>query len=190
MRGKASTLIVLVTIACGMAACAAPARPRQRPVPAADVESGTGTMSEVRRQLQGRWTLVSLNVTTEDGRKSAIDATGALNSDAFGGLEIEYRMSESGQQSLASLGIKSPNPVVSTAGRVVIDAQRQQITYAADDFNTRALGFDPDLAARRANPFALERVRHYQFAEDGTLTLTTRYDNGKDAAVARWKKAS
>ena len=47
---------------------------------------------------------------------------------------------------------------------------------------------DPKIAALRANPFALERIRYYTIGADGVLTMTTRHDNGRDAAVGRWKK--
>ena len=71
-------------------------------------------------------------------------------------------MSDVGSKALAGVGVKSPNPVVSTTGRVVFDTQQQRITLSsADDFEEKALGFDPKLAAARANPFALERIRYY-----------------------------
>jgi hypothetical protein len=147
-------------------------------------------LEEARKALQGNWTLVSLNTTAADGRSAAIDATGTLTFQAFGDMFIEFRMSLRGQETLAALGIKSPNPVLSTSGSVAIDAPQQRITYVGEDFQKRALGFDPDLAARRANPFALERIRYYQIAEDGTLSLSTRYDDGKVASVSRWKRSS
>ena len=106
-------------------------------------------------------------------------------------VDSEGELPESVIKSLANLGalgIKTPNPVISTSGRVVIDPQKKLITYVGEDVKTQ--GFDPDLAARRANPFALERARFYEFGADGMLTLTSRYDNGKEAAVGRWKKSS
>ena len=69
----------------------------------------------------------------------------------------------------------------------MIDTQSKRITYMPPDAASRA--FDPDLAAARANPFALERTRYYAMGADGVLTLTTRYDSGRDAATALWKKA-
>ena len=188
MKFREAVILVAISAAIAFGACAS--RPRQTPLPTTPVNEGAETMSAVRQQLQGRWTLLSLSVTTQDGRKGDIEASGILNSDAFGGLEIEYRMSEAGQQALAKLGIASPNPVVSTTGNVVINPQSKQITYAGEDFTKRALSGDRELAARRANPFALERIRYYDFGADGTLTLTTRYDDGKEAAVGRWKKGS
>ena len=52
----------------------------------------------------------------------------------------------------------------------------------------KAQPFDAKVAAGRQNPFALERTRYYDFGADGMLTLTTRHDDGKDAAVSKWKK--
>ena len=49
---------------------------------------------------------------------------------------------------------------------------------------------DPQTAARRQNPFALERIRYYSFDDQGILALATRYDNGSEAVVSKWKKSS
>jgi hypothetical protein len=168
------------------AACQA--RPSQRPLKTSPVTEGPNTMESVRQALQGRWVLVSLNVTAEDGRAATIDATGVLTADAFGNMSVEYRMSEAGQKQLASLGLKTPAPVISTSGNVAIDPQQHRISYVGDDFLKTAL--DADVAARRANPFSLERTRYYEFSADGGLTLSTRYDSGKNAAMSRWKKSS
>jgi hypothetical protein len=76
--------------------------------------------------------------------------------------------------------------VISTTGQAVIDTQQRRITYVPPDAASRA--FDANLAAARANPFALERPRYYSLGDDGILTLATRHDSGRDAAVSRWKK--
>lgn len=180
-------VVLLLAIAVTTAACAA--APRARPLPTERVEGGPNSTAVVRKQFEGHWSLVSFKVTGPDGRQATIEATGDLNFDGFGVLQIQYKMSDAGLKSLASVGVKSPNPVISTSGRVVIDTQQQRITYLADDFEEKALGFDPKLAAARANPFALERVRHYMFGNDGTLTLSTRYEDNKDAAVSQWKRS-
>jgi hypothetical protein len=187
MRHRTCAVLVISCMAGSLIGCAA--SPRQRPIPTTAIAEGAMTADGVRKQLEGRWVLVSLTVTAEDGRRTAVEATGALTSDEFG-MHVEYRMSDSGQKSLAALGITSPDPVISTTGRVVIDPRQQQITYVGEDFEKRAQGFDPDLAARRANPFALERTRYYAFGDDGTLTLSTRYDSGKEAAVSHWRRTS
>jgi len=170
-----------------MAGCSA--APRQRPLPTEKIETGPNSTSAVRKQFEGQWSLVSFKVSGSDGRQANVDAKGDLTFDGFGVLKVQYRMSDEGLKELASVGVKSPNPVISTTGRVVFDTQAHKITYLADDFEERALGFDPKLAEARANPFALERVRYYTIANDGTLTLSTKYDNGKDAAVSQWKRS-
>jgi hypothetical protein len=183
---KSASAILLVTTAWLISACAA--SPRQRPLPTTPITEGPESLQAVRTRLQGRWELTSLTVSTEDGRSEKVDAAGQLAADAFGGLDIEYRISDAGQKQLAAIGIKVPTPIISTTGKVVIDPQQQSITYVGEDFNKRALSFDPKLAALRANPFALEHVRHYEFGGDGSLQLGTRYPSGKDAAVGRWRK--
>ena len=188
MRRYQCGLCVTICFVLALAACAS--RPRTRPLSTTPIAEGAGTMEAARKVLEGRWALVSLNVTAEDGRSSPVEATGTLTSDAFGNMNIEFRMSEAGQKTLEGLGIKTPNPVISTTGQVVIDTQQRRITYVGEGFDKRGTGFDPDLAARRANPFALERPRYYALGGDAILTLSTRHDNGKDAAVSRWKKGS
>ena len=178
-------LRVIVGGGClALGACAA--APRERPLPTTKIASGETTVEAARRQLEGRWTLVSLVIAAADGRRASVLATGDLTLDAFGNLSVEYRLSPEGRTALASLGIEYPNPTISTTGRTVMNAQVQRITYVADDAQSRA--FDPDLAARRANPFALEHPRYYMFDEGGVLTLTTRHDNGTDAATSRWRR--
>jgi hypothetical protein len=179
LRRPAAVMLALVFVA----GCAA--SPRQRPIRTSPVPTSGATLEAARKQLEGRWTLVSLEYAAPDGRTAAIDGTaGALTADAFGNLSIEYRMSEGGLKVLEGLGFKAPDRVISTTGRSVINVDQQSIVYVDD----KAQPFDPKVAAGRANPFALERTRYYDFGADGTLTLTTRHDDGKNAVVSRWKK--
>jgi len=178
--------VLMVFGALTMAACAA--APRARPLPTERVDSGANSTTAARKQFEGHWSLVSFKVNSADGRQANVDATGDLTFDAFGVLDVRYKMSDAGLKTLASVGVTSPNPTISTTGRVVIDTQQHRVTYIGDDFEERALGFDPKLAAQRANPFALERIRYYAFGDDGMLTLSTKYENGRDAAVSQWKR--
>jgi hypothetical protein len=169
----------------GLSACAA--APLERPLNTSPIAEGPGTVEAARRVLEGRWELVSLNVSAEDGRQTGVEAVGLLVFDAFGNLTIEYRMSEAGVRALAGVGITPRSPLISTTGRAMIDTQSKRVTYVPPDAASRP--FDPDLAAARANPFALERTRYYAVDPDGILVLTTRYDSGRDAGTARWKKS-
>ncbi|HVQ12583.1 MAG TPA: hypothetical protein VMS40_03290, partial [Vicinamibacterales bacterium] len=181
-------LKVIVTVFVAVAASACASAPRQRTLPTERIETGPDSTTAVRKQFEGHWSLVSFKVNAEDGRQADVEASGDLTFDGFGVLDVRYKMSEAGLKGLASVGVSSPNTVISTTGRVVIDTQQHRITYIGDDFEERALGFDPKLAAARANPFALERIRYYDLRADGTLSLSTRYDSGKEAAVSLWKR--
>jgi len=188
--GPLSTLVRIGTsILCAAAlvsGCAPSAR--QRPIQTSAVATSGDTLESARKALQGTWALTSLNVTAPDGRKATVEAAGTLVSDAFGNLSIEYRMSPAGQKTLQGVGVTTPNPVVTTTGRVVIDVDQKRITYVSEKADAKP--FDAELAARRNNPFALERPRFYAMDADGQLSLTTKYDDGTDAAVSRWKKSS
>ena len=170
-----------------LAGCAA--SPRQRSVSGGSVGDGANSLTMVRQQLEGRWQLVSLNFAAEDGRKADVEASGMLSMDNFANLSIEFTMTDAGMKALSSLGITFPNPRVSTSGQAAINPASREITYVGTRFTTSG-GMDPQTAARRQTPFALEPVRYYSFDEQGLLTLSTRYDDGKDAVVGKWKKAS
>jgi hypothetical protein len=90
---------------------------------------------------------------------------------------------------LEGLGIKTPGPVLSTSGNVALDPRAKQIRYVAEGAQEKAAS-DADLAARRANPFTADRIRHYEHTPDGLLILRTQHADGRDAAVARWKRES
>lgn len=174
-------MILAVTTACQGGAT-------KKPLSTSPIASGINTVESVRKQLEGTWTLTSLVVTNATGGRATPQATGTLVSDAFGNLKIEYRLSDSGLKALEAIGVKPPNPVIVTEGRAVINPQDKAIQYVPPDASKRA--FDPNLAAARANPFALERLRYYEIGADGTLTLSTRHDNGQDASVSHWKKSA
>lgn len=158
---------------------------RQRPIQTSPIATGGNTLQAARKQFEGTWTLVALEYGSPEGKRATVDGTaGTLTADGFGNLEIEYRMSEAGLRILEGLGFKAPDRVISTKGRSVINVDQKSIVYVDDS----AKAFDPKVAAGRANPFALERTRFYDFGAEGTLTLTTRHDDGKDAVVSRWKK--
>ena len=172
----------------GLALAACKPAPLQRPMRTSDIAEGSDTLEFVRKQLSGNWTLVSLVVHRADGKAVNVAATGIMVSDSFGNLEIEYRISEAGMKSLESIGVTSPNPVISTKGRAEIDPKGKAIRFASGNDINRA--YDPKLAALRANPFALERTRYYNFGSDGILRMATKHDNGREAAVSIWKKGA
>lgn len=176
--------VLMITLLAGCAAS-----PRQRVVSAGAVDTGANSLTAARQQLEGQWVLEGMTFNTEDGKSAAVDATGRLTMDGFGNLSIEFTMTEAGLKSLADMGIKYPNPRMSTSGAAAINTQSREITYVGNRF-TSSGGMDPETAKRRQNPFALERIRYYTIDAQGILTLATRYNDGKDAVTSKWKKAS
>ena len=190
MNRRRRAPLVVTAVLVGLAGGCATGQPRTRPLKTNPIETGSGTITDARNQLQGRWTLITLAVTTEDGQRATIDASGVMTFDPYGNLDIEYRLSESGRKTLEGLGIQTPGLVLSTSGNVAIDPGQRQIRYMAEGAHERALNFDAELASRRDNPFGVDRVRFYFFTDDGFLMLATRHDNGAEAAVARWRRGS
>jgi hypothetical protein len=146
------------------------------------------TTVTARKQLEGQWILVAMTVNSPDGKRVTPQAAGELNLDEFSNLKIEYRIADSGRSALEGVGLRTPNPVISGSGRVAIDPQRHTVTYMPPDANARAL--DPEAAAQRANPLSVEHLRYYTIGSNGILTLTTRYENGKEATRSTWKRAT
>lgn len=50
---------------------------------------GPATIEGVRKQLEGRWTPLSLTMHDDAGHSTPIDADGQLVSDAFRNMEVE-----------------------------------------------------------------------------------------------------
>jgi hypothetical protein len=168
----------LAAVALGATACAT------TPV----AQGAANTTQSARRELEGKWTLETMVVNSQNGRRVTPQAAGDMSLDEFGNLSIEYRLTDAGRAALESIDLKSPNPVISGKGRVAIDPQRKVVTYQAPDANARAL--DPEAAALRANPLSLEHTRYYSVASNGILTLITKYENGREATRSTWKRAS
>ena len=144
------------------------------------------TTQTARKELEGKWTMVAMTVNAADGKRVTPQASGNLTVDEFSNLTIEYRLTDAGRSALETVGMRSPNPVISATGRVAIDPQRHTVTYMAPDANARAL--DADAAVLRANPLALEHLRYYTVGSNGILTLTTRFENGKEATRTTWRR--
>lgn len=182
----APLLMIAILAAALMGGCAA--SPRQRPLSAGPAETGPNTVTFVRSQLEGSWNLQSLTVSAFEGKPVPVAAKGTLTFDRFGNIQVDYQIADDGLAALSRAGIAMPTPTISTKGQAMIEPQSNQIVFVDPAFKGKP--YDADLVDLRRNPFALQHRRHYEFASDGTLTLSARYDTGKDAAVGRWRKSS
>jgi hypothetical protein len=160
---------VFVTVAMA-GACAVPAKPR--PITVGKVDTGTGSLEAVRRQLQGTWTLVSLEATPAAGGALApVKARGTLVYDDYGNLTIDANTSDPAAPAAARHG-----GLMSFKGRAVIDTAKSELKLMDLTGNV-----DPNAV------LSPERRRRYAFSGE-TLTLSSIDAAGNVTSTAQWRK--
>lgn len=174
MLGRLTQLTITVLLALPiLTACQA--APVGRPVKMGPVDTGAGSLESVRRQLQGSWELVTLEVMAPGGAPTKVPATGHLKYDEYGNLTMDGRVT-------AAAGGVDPN-VLNMSGRAVIDPDKHMIRF--QDVQAKTAAEDRPLDTR-IDP---DKVRYYEFVGD-QLKTTTKDASGATTAVATWKKAS
>jgi hypothetical protein len=160
--------LVLVTVS----ACTT-SRPRQRPVEGGAVDTSTGSLSAVRKQLEGTWNLVSADVVSPAGARMTIKATAVLTYDAYGNLSLKGDLED-------PAATAEQRAALNYTGRAVVDTQRQVLRLLDLKQSEGASGVLPaDMAA--------SRERAYAFDGD-LLTLTVKDSKGRVTAVNTWRK--
>jgi hypothetical protein len=166
----------IVLLLLGASACTG--GPRQRPVKGGPVDTGSGTVAEARKYLEGRWTLESFEVFPPGRPAIALKGSGTLTYDQFGNLRMEIRADEKSADVLRAAGVDIRDNVISSDGRAVVDMQNKTLTYILEG---QAVG------AKAAGPLAPNRPRYWE-VEGNRLTLTTRDEAGKPLSVGRWTR--
>ncbi len=164
---------VLVPLVVLVVLTACQARPRVRPIEAGPVNTDVGSTQWVRKQLEGTWTLSSLQMAGADGQLRPAAATATMTYDAYGNLEVKGAFAD------ASLSSSGGN-VLDFTGRAVIDSQRGELRLL--DVSQTEGDF-----ARLAPELAAARVRAYEFS-DSTLTFRVKNVQGDVRAVIVWRK--
>jgi hypothetical protein len=152
-----------------LAACES--APRVRNVEMGPVDTGTGSVEAVRRQLHGNWELVTLDLVGAGGVKTPVEASARLQYDDYGNMSI--RGSVTGSQQI------DPS-VLNLTGQVAIDPAAHTLRFqriAAKSADERRV--DPKLDAAQ--------VRYYEFTGN-ILTTTIKDAAGAPTAIATWKK--
>ena len=169
MPGSRVLLVVTRTLALGLlcgalvAVGGCSASPRQRPIKVGSVDAGPNSLEAARRQLEGTWDLVSLQVVGADGQAVPRPAGGRMTYDGFGNMSME--------------GTGADAALVAFSGRAVIDPVKREFRLA-------------DLAGSGSLPSQVspEKVRGYEF--DGDLLKTSARDaSGRVTAVVTWRRA-
>lgn len=168
MRRMHFALLVAFAVPC-LTAC--PSAPRARPVKMGPVDTGINSVESVRRQLEGTWELVSLDVYSASGEKETAQAKGRLTYDKYGNMAIKGTITSGQHIEKADLNL---------SGRVTIDPDNHIFRFGGITAAT------PD--DRRVDPkLDPNHVRYYEF-EGELLKTTTKNANGVTTATLTWKK--
>lgn len=156
----------------GALAAGCSSAPRQRPVKVGSVDTGTGSLEAIRRQLQGTWDLVALEAV-DAGRLTPVNAAGRLLYDEFGNMSIKGTIDDPRLKDALRLDY---------SGRVVIDTARQELVPA--EVSAGEASPDPAQLGR----IATTQRRRYAFEGD-LLKITYLDAAGNPTGVATWRRA-
>jgi hypothetical protein len=149
------------------------ALPRQRPIQLGETETGPGSLSDIRRQLEGRWELVSARARNTGGQLVPVEARGSLTYDAFGNFESTGEIVE-------TPGVTLAGDVFAQKGRAVLN------------LDTRRLWIRPEKEAAEDEaeiPFQVspDEIRRFEVSSDA-LTLTTEDETGAPVLVLSYQR--
>jgi hypothetical protein len=169
-----------IGIACVLAACTACAgAPRQKQLPVGKAETGPGTTSAARQYLEGKWSLVSLEVFPPGQAPIRAGATGTLTYDDFANMTVDLQVDAKTAALFEKIGIAAPDGRISTTGKTLVDMTGHTLSYMLEG---------QALIRPATHPLDTNRPRHWE-REGNTLTLRTKDDSGTVLSVAVWRKS-
>jgi hypothetical protein len=168
-----------IVITCALAAgsgCAG--APRTKPLPIGKADTGAGTIAEARKYLEGRWSLVSLDVTPPGEPPIHAVGSGTLIYDEFANMTVDLKVDTATANLFEQVGIPVRNGVVSTKGKTLVDMTGRTLSYVLEgQANIRPA----------THPLDTNRPRYWE-VDQNTLTLRTKDDKGAILSVAVWRK--
>jgi hypothetical protein len=175
---QASLVIVVLAAISAGTGCAIPAAPRQRPIELGAVDTGPGSLVSVRKQLEGSWDLVALEVRDAAGKMAPAQATGVLTYDAYGNMQVRGRLNESLPDASAPLA----SATIEYSGQIVIDPQRSEFRMTGQQ---PTAPLDPELKS----VLRLSRVRRYELSAD-VLKIHVLDEGNAVVATTTFRKVS
>jgi hypothetical protein len=172
-----ATLVTLILVGAA-AGSGCSATPRQRPIELGPVDTGPGTLAYVRRQLEGSWDLVTLEVRDAAGAMTPAKAQALLTYDAYGNMRVRGRLNESLPDSAARLA----SSAVDYSGQIVIDPRRNEFRM------TEQQAAEP-LNKELQSVLRLSRVRRYEITAD-TLKIHVMDEGNAVVATTTFRKIS
>ncbi len=174
MRRCVTWLVFVTSFALSTLGCwGGTSDPRVRPVKMGDVDTGATSMEAVRRQLQGTWELVSLEVMSPGGTLAKVPARGQLTYDEFGNLQMSGTVNDPNIDS----------GVLRLSGRAVIDPTKHMLRLMDVKGTTTSAEQALDSQIDPA------KVRYYEFVDD-LLKTTVKDAKGATTATATWKRTT
>ena len=131
-----------------------------------------------RKQLEGRWALLSFDVRPPGGDLIQVNGEGTLLFDDFGNLEMEIRTDETTGQTLSDAGIPVEKGRLSVKGHTALDMAHQTLTFVPQG---------QPLLVPPSGPLSAIHPRYWAIAGD-VLTVGTKDDSGNETTVGRWRR--
>ena len=149
-------------------------RARVRPIEGGPVATGTGSLEDTRKQLEGTWNLVSAEVVSAVGARRPVKASAVMTYDGFGNFSIKGAFEDPAVTA-------DQTALLNFAGRAVIDVQKKELRLLdlqQSDADFAKLPAEMSAARSRAYEFSLNQV-----------TMTVKNAQGQVTAVNTWRKA-
>jgi hypothetical protein len=178
IRFKSHAAIVALVLAGAAVGSGCQATPRQRPIEMGPVDTGPGSLAYVRRQLEGSWDLVTLEVRNAAGQMTPAKAQALLTYDAYGNMRVRGKLNESLPDATAKLA----STAVDYSGQIVIDPRRSEFRMTGQKAE-QPLDKDVQSILR------LSRVRRYEISAD-TLKIHVVDEGNAVVATTTFRKIS
>lgn len=151
------------------------ASPRQRPIELGPVDKSSGSLDAVRKQLEGTWTLVSLEAYPEAGPAVLAKASGQMTYDHYGNVTFKGTVEGSG-----GAGASDASRYLNLKGRAVIDPATQRLWVVEGESDLSGGTLPASVSA--------DKVRYYEFSGD-VLRMSVKDADGRVTARIVWRKA-
>jgi hypothetical protein len=149
-----------------------------KPLGLGRVDTGAGTLAAARKDLEGRWGLLSFEVYSPGRGLVQVKGDGTLLFDGFGNLEMDIRTDEATGQMLSEAGIPLEKGRLSVKGRTAVDMEHQTVTFVPEG---------QPLIVPPSGPLAAVHPRYWT-VEGDVLTIGTKDDAGNPTTIGRWRR--
>jgi hypothetical protein len=140
-RAFPGALLRLGLLVAGLAAITACSyKASQKNISRGPVDTGPGSLADMRAQLKGTWVLQEMKVRNGSGQLQPVRAQATLDCDDFGNVKVNGALLEALPQSQPG----TTDHVLAYTGRIVIDTAKQEFRL---DNPEAAAPVDPGLAS-------------------------------------------